>query len=342
MMAELKTILELAKHAVKGTTPDPTKYALNDVKGALADECHKLIPNYNAYLSNAPSLFAIIQVMADEYVPVKVLEALGAFAEIITVPQGTKIQFKKDVGKNRAKSFVTKVGLAGSYESFRLDTEVIDMTPTAYGGSAHVSVERMMDGWEAIEKNLQIILEGLVDCVYKEVQTALIAAFSNTARPANNKVSVNAWDAGKMVALCNTVKRYGAGCAIFATDDFVSGMGADAIGGAKSPAYSVQDLEDIRTIGHVQIFRGVPVVILPQSWTDDSNTKTVMNPQYAYVMPTDTKVVKIGFEGDSIVDDYKNKDMSREIQVYKKFGVAILSQNNWGIYKNTGITDTYT
>jgi len=39
--------------------------------------------------------------------------------------------------------------------------------------------------------------------------------------------------------------------------------------------------------------------------------------------------------------DWVNKDQSIEIMAYKKIGVAILAQHNWGIYQNSSITQTY-
>ena len=52
------------------------------------------------------------------------------------------------------------------------------------------------------------------------------------------------------------------------------------------------------------------------------------------------KVVKVAFEGPTFMYDAQNRDQSMEIYTYKKLGVAIMSHHNWGIYKNTGITDT--
>ena len=89
------------------------------------------------------------------------------------------------------------------------------------------------------------------------------------------------------------------------------------------------------------MFRGCPIVEIPQSYTDESNTTTQINPQYAYVLPTGgEKVVKLVFEGQTQMWDNINRDQSIEINAYKKMGVAVIAHHNWGIYKNEGITDT--
>ena len=93
--------------------------------------------------------------------------------------------------------------------------------------------------------------------------------------------------------------------------------------------------------GYINIFRGTPVVQIPQSFTDESNTTTFVDPQMAYVLPSDgEKVVKVALEGQTQNHDFQNRDNSMEIHAYRKMGASILAQNNWGIYQNTGITQT--
>ena len=142
----------------------------------------------------------------------------------------------------------------------------------------------------------------------------------------------------------DAVKAYGGNAVIFAPPEFVGEMGADAIvpGGASfQGVYHPQDIDSIHNTGYVTVFRGTPIVQIPQSFIDDSNTKTWINPQFAYVLPAGKeKIVKVVFEGQTQMWDFINKDQSIEIHTYKKMGAAILTHNNWGIYQNTSIPDT--
>ena len=80
---------------------------------------------------------------------------------------------------------------------------------------------------------------------------------------------------------------------------------------------------------------------MPQSFIDENNDKTAMNPQYAFVLPTGgEKVVKVVLEGPTQMWMRDNRDQSMEINAYKKMGAAILTYHNWGIYYNSSITDT--
>jgi hypothetical protein len=95
--------------------------------------------------------------------------------------------------------------------------------------------------------------------------------------------------------------------------------------------------DELWRTGRLASYKGKKVIILPQGFTDETNTTKVIDPGYAWIMPTgaDTKPVKVAFEGGTIVDEYVNKDRSREIQVYKKVGVVAMLANNICVYVDT-------
>ena len=304
-----------------------------------------LASSVNEFMRNRYDIYDIIIQTADEVVPNKVISALGIFAEVQVVGQGDKALFEKGVGKNRAKKFLTQVGLSGVYETFRLDNETFEVPVTAIGGAATIDFERFLDGAEDMADIMEIITTGLTDAVFVQVQKALRAAVSATARPAVNLVTKNTFVAEDMVKLINVVRAYGPNAVIFAPPEFVAAMGADAIvpvGTNYQGVYSPQDIEAIHNTGYINIFRGTPIVQIPQSFIDENNEKTWIDPQLAYVLPAGKeKVVKVVLEGATQIHDFTNRDNSMEIHAYKKMGCAILTHYNWGIYQNTGITQTY-
>ena len=91
--------------------------------------------------------------------------------------------------------------------------------------------------------------------------------------------------------------------------------------------------------GHLANYKGKKVIILEQGFKDATNTEKVIDPGYCWIIPNgaDTKPVKIAFEGQTIVDEYKNYDRSREIQVYKKVGVVCMMANNICAYVDTSL-----
>lgn len=346
-------IKELYVHSFKGTSPDVTQYSAKDVKETLKEEIHAIAHDLNSYRRNRLDLFEILQEAYDEIIPEYVGNFVGTFAEIKTVENGKKASFIVKRGRRRAKTFITEVGLSGAYESFRLDVDTFEVSAKAIGGAAYIDFERYLTGDEDITESTNLLLEGLEEAIYREIQKALIATVLNSDMPAANKIVTDTFDAESMMKLCTIAKNYGSGNAvIFATPEFVYKMGPDAIGmpiygaaaprpalpndaGYATPIYSPRDISDIAATGYITVFRGTPIIQIPQSFTDENNDTYQIPPSIAYVFPTGSnKIVKVVFEGPTQVDDWKHRDRSFEVEVYKKIGVAILSTNDWCTYRN--------
>ena len=342
-MATIKELKELALHAAKGTAP--ANFSTQNVNDALREEMRALAGSINEFQRNKHDIFDIIITAADEVVPKKVMDAVGMFAEVVSVPQGQKIMFKTKKGHARARKFLTQVGLSGLYETFRLDNDTFELQGMAIGGAARIDFERMLDGADNMADLMDIITTGLTDAVFVQIHKALRAAVETTNRPDTNLVIDNVFNAESMQRLVNVVRAYGAGAVIFAPPEFVAAMGPDAIvpvGANYQGIYHPQDIDAIHNTGFITLFRGTPIVQMQQSFIDDTNTTTWVDPQIAYILPTGgEKIVKVGLEGQTQMWDFINPDQSIEIHTYKKMGSAILAYNNWGIYQNTGITQTY-
>ena len=338
----LNELRDLARHAARGTAP--AEFSVNSVDAAVADGFKNLTGSINNFMKNRYDIYDIIIENADEIVPGKVMDAMSSFAEVIQLANGEKKLFKRGgLGRNRAKKFLTQVGLNGLYETFRLDEETFTLSVKAIGGAVSIDFERMMDGAETLSEFMDVLTEAQVDGIYGEVQKALMAAVENTAMPQANKFA-GSYAASDLLALVNTVKVYGGSATIFASPEFIAAMGVDAIvpPTANVPGvYHPDDIDAIHTLGRIKLFRGTPVVELRQSFLDETNTQVMIHPQFAYVLPSGKeKVVKIAMEGGTQMYDVVNPDQSIEIHTYRKIGVGILAFNNWGVYKNTGIDAT--
>lgn len=337
----LKEFRDIALQAAKGTAPET--FSMNEVNAAFVDGLKELAGSYNQFMKNRYDIYDIIIEAIDEILPKNVIDGLGAFAEVKVVGQGEKAMFRRKLGRQRAKKFLTQVGVSGVYETFRLDSDTFEVSAHAVGGGATIDFERMLDGAESLAEVVGIVTEGLENAVYVEVQRALVAAANATARPAANKYA-GSWSADRMVALMNVVRAYGSPV-IFACPEFIGAMGPDAIvpvsTGTGQGVYSPKDIEAIHDYGYINTFRGAPVVEIPQSFVDENNVETYVNPRFAYIMPSgQEKVVKVVLEGATQIRDHENKDNSMEVFAWKKMGCAILTHHNWAIYENTALTDT--
>lgn len=341
-MATIKELKDLALHAAKGTAP--ANFTQENVEDAFRGEMGKLASSLNEFNRNKYDIFEIIMSAADEIVPNKVISGMAPFAEVQQVAFKQKAVFRRRVGQNRAKLFLTRAAAAGVYETFRLDHTDFTVETYAIGGATTIDFQRFLDGAETMSELMDIVTEGMVDVIYGEVQRVLKDAINAAGRPAANKYSGNSFDGTEMMKLISVVKAYGSSAVIFAPPEFVAAMGPDAIvpvGTNYQGVYHPQDIDAIHNTGYVNLFRGTPIVQIPQSFIDESNTKTWIDPQFAYILPAGKeKVVKVVLEGGQQMYDFQNRDASMELHTYRLMGVAILAHHNWAIYQNTGITET--
>lgn len=310
------------------------KFSYSDLNETLRSELKELAGTYQLYRENKNVVFSLIEETINDILPVRVLEQYGQFAEIKTFAQGDKPVFKQKIteaSRRRAKQFITKVGLAGVYEVFKLDGKEYEIQTTAFGGAAQVSIEEFLDGRVDFADLIEIVMEGLDEAIYLEIEKALIGSVENLA--AANKAVINGFNETEMDRLVAVADSYGKST-IYCTYEFAATM-------VPSTGWVSDNMRDQKwNNGYLANYKGHNVIVLNQSFVDENNTTKVIEPGYAWIIPAGNseKPVKIAFEGTTLVDERANADWSREIQVYKKLGVGALITNNICVYKNEGLS----
>lgn len=308
-----------------------------DYQAALRDEIKKLAGTFSLYRRNKYELFDLLAQNAEEVLPRKVIDLIGAFAEVGQYGNSDRLVFKVKRGAQRGRQFVTRATESGVYETFRLDYDHMEVYSHTIGGAGIIDFERYLDGLEDIGDIYDIILDGMMTEIFREVQNCLIAQWKNSGHPSNNKVTANTFDYQKMAQLVQVVGNYGTPV-IYCSALFAATM-RNVVTTPSGAVVSDKEIEEIRERGYIGKFAGAPVVVIPNSFEDETNEKLVFDPRFAYVIPAGKeKLVKVALVGDTIIDEWKNSDRSMEIQGYKKVGVGIVSAPNyWGIYYNSGI-----
>lgn len=295
--------------------------ALNET---FRNEMNELAPNYREYRNNRNLIFELIEVGIDEILPKRVLQNYGQFAEVKTYAQGDKPIFSTRISaasKIRAKNnFVTRVGLAGRYEVFKLDGLTYEIPTSAYGGAAQIGFEEFLDGRIQMSDVYDIVLEGMDEAVYREIAKGLDAAVAKIT-PKNKTVQTGFQEA-QMDRLIQIADVYGK-ATVYCTFEFAATMIPDY--NWASDSMKQERWEN----GYYASYKGHNVIILPQSFTDITNATKVMDPSKAFIIPTGSeKPVKVAFEGETAVREVESQeDWSREIQTYRKFGVGVLLVN---------------
>lgn len=337
MALSKKDLIALGKKVASANPSVATAFAYNgenfsyeQLNDTFRDELLEISSTYALFRENKNTIFSLMEEIIDDVLPKKVLEAYGQFAEIKTFKQSDKPVFVQRItsaAKRRGKQFVTKVGLAGIYEVFKLDGKTLEVPTEAFGGAAQIGFEEFLDGRVNMADVLDIIMEGLDESVYREIAKALKGAADNLQEA--NHVVHTGFDESEMDKLLAVADSYGQST-IYCTFEFAATMVPAE--GWVSDAMRDQKWNN----GYLANYKGHKVIVLPQSFEDETNKVKVIDPAYAYIIPTGAqKPVKVAFEGQTIVRDIDNADMSKEVQVYKKFGVATLITNNICVYNNT-------
>ena len=333
---EFKQIVNLMKAAAQATPS--TNYSYNGetlnydaINETLRHELEPLCGTYELYRKNKEDVFSLVEETINDILPQRIENAYGRFAETRTFKQSETAVFTRKVGRIRAKQFITRVGLAGVYETFKLGETKYEIKTSAIGGAASIGFEEFLDGRVDFAEVVQIVMDGMDELIYREIAKALIGAVG-TLPAANFITHGTGFDFTGFDRLISIAESYGSP-AIYCTREFASLL--------VPPSGWVSDnlRDEMWRNGYLANYKGTPVIILPQSFTDEMNTTKTIDPSYAWIIPSggNDKPVKIAFEGTPHMRERENEDWSRDMQVYQKVGVGVVMTNNICVYQDTDL-----
>ena len=344
-MLQVSELVKLAKIAASAKPSSPVAYSFNgetfsydDVQETLRSQFAELAPDYRGYRENKNTIFRIIEETLSETVPAQLKQNYMQFAEVKRFAQGDKPIFRRKTlnNRNRGKQFITRVGLAGVYEVFRLGSaqESFEVPTSAIGGAAQIGFEEYLDGRVDWVELLNIIYEGIDELVFEEVGEALNEGFYQL--PAENKYAGAGFIEVAFDKLLNRAKMYG-NVTIYCTNEFAVKMIPK-----EAWRYSDSMKEELYRNGRLLGYKNENVVVLPNSYKNAFGQEKVLDPAMCWIVPSaaDQKPVKIAIEGDLYTNEFENYDWSRDIHVYEKIGVVCMMDNAVHVYKDTSLSKT--
>lgn len=343
-MLNTKDFVALAKIAAGANRSNPVAYSFNgenfsydDVQDTLRAQFKELAPDYRSYRENKNTIFRIIEETLSEVVPERIKLNYEQWAEVKRFGQGDKPIFRRKTmsrNRNRGKQFITRVGLAGVYEVFKLGSaqESFEVPTSAIGGAAQIGFEEFLDGRVDWAELVNIIYEGIEDLIFEEVGQALSEGIAQL--PSRNIYSVAGFNETAFDALLNSAKMYG-NVTIYCTNEFAVKMIPQ-----EAWRYTEAMKDELYRTGRLTGYKGENVVIMPNQYKDAFGTEKVLDPSLCWIIPSaaDNKPVKIAFEGDLYTNEFENYDWSRDIHVYEKVGVVCMMDNAIHAYKDTSLS----
>lgn len=341
MALDFENLFSLMKTVAKADASAPVAYSFNGkdysyeaLNVTLRQELNEIAGDYRSFRKNSADVYSLIERVVDDVLPKKVQENYQMFAEVQSVPQGDKVLFRRKLSaRARAKQFVTRVGLAGVYEVWKLGGEESFEVPTsAIGTAVQIPLEEFLDGRVDWAEMLDIVMEGMDELIYHEIGAALRASIDQL--PTNNVVVSNDFDEVEFDRLLYIADAYGPST-IYCTMEFAAKMIPH-----DTWRYTEQMKSELWQNGRLSSYKGRSVVIMPNGLEDETNSYKTVDASWCWILPGGgAKPVKVVFEGDTLTREENNHDWSRDIHIYKKVGVAAMMTNDICVYRDTSLSD---
>lgn len=284
--------------------------------------------------ANKPYLMALVEEVIDEILPEKLESRVGDFAEVKQFARDAEIVFDiKGKGKRRAYLTIKKGQRGGMYQAARLDNVQMTLDTWVETVGVFVTLEEILLGKYSLQDLMNNILDGFVERLYVQVIEALQALA--TYAPAANIDSGADVDSSALDPLVRIVAAYGQPT-IFGFHNLVSKF--TNVQGTTNPNIPASDLDEIKNRGYVNIYKGTPIVLLPNYIVDENtNTEWLLGEEYLFILPSGAKPVKIALKGDMHIEEVSHPTGSMEQNAHKIIGVGMLLANNCALYEDTNL-----
>lgn len=336
-MATNNEILSVFKGAI---CPDVSKFSQREADEAVINT---ILETYN--LKNAtpreirarqPEVFALMEEVIEELLPKKIEDIVGGFVEVKTFARDAEPVFEiRGLGKARARMGITEGARGGIYKARRLDNKSFQVPVKVETVGAYVTLEEILLGLVTLSELMSNIADGFVERIYINTVKALRTA--KTLAPAANIAKGNGFDGNKVDELVRIASAYGTPVIMgfrSAITKINNGAGWDNI-----PNISSKDAEEIRDKGIITKYHGVPVVELPNYLIDETNSGFVFKEGDIFVLPTESKPVKVAMKGDLTIIETQHPSGSVEQNAHRMIGCGLMLANNICVYTDETITN---
>lgn len=279
--------------------------------------------------------FSIVEEVIAELLPKKLEDVMGQWANIKQFGRDEEVIYTiKGLGKRRAMYGISYGARGGIYKARRLDEKSMSLTTKVYTCAVYVTLEEILLGKYTLADLMNNILEGMQYVIYTEVVKAL-RAIKNFA-PAANQAKAAGFVAEDMDRLIRIVGAYGKPV-IVCFDSFAAKINNLISWPGATPNVSGQDIEEYRQRGSISMYKGTPVVKLPNFLMDEDNSKWAFKEEDAFILPADEKPVIVALKGEGYIKEVEHPTGSVEQNFHQILGVGMLMYNNLGIYTDTNI-----
>jgi hypothetical protein len=303
------------------------KNALNDYLSTSQTSVRDLRPG--------SATFAIIEEVLDEVIPQAVEDRTQAFAEIRNFSRNDQVKFDvrtSYASRRRMYKAIKKGARGGVYKAYRLDGYSLTMTTEVYTVGYFMTLEELLLGTRTVAELINIIADAFTEKVFVEVMQALQAAAASAPVVNRTQAAISgSYVAAELDKIIRIISAYG--------DPVIMGFRKELgrLNNALGSDFSLADYDDIRAQGYVGIYKGTPLVELPNYLIQhaDATAQFLFTEGTIYIMPANERPVKVAFQGESYTTEFMDPQGGREWQNHRMMGVTVLFNEAIGSYKFT-------
>lgn len=305
-------------------------------KDVNADAIHKIYEALNidetksarALLYRQNEVFDIISEVIEEIMPKDITNIMGPFAEVKEFERNAEVQFQiKGAGKKRARLTIQKGARGGIYRAARIDNRYMGLDVEVETVGMFVSLEDILLGTVTLAELYQNILQGFEERIYQGIVAALRTA--KTLAPGSHIFSGSGLDLEDLDAAIRVASAYGDNVVVIGFKSMLSGISNMSTVSGSTPNVSVDDVNDIRATGRVNLYKGTPVLELPNYILRDGTTASwTFKESDLFVLPGDSKPVKVALKGQLVMEEATHPTGSKVWNAHKMIGVGLLLADN--------------
>ena len=323
MMKKLTDLQQLSVDLYNGKVDTySVKEAEDKLRGVLIDAVGGEW-DYYAFKENKYRVFKIMAELLSVTVANLTKEAFGQFVEVKDFELGDKVEFKVE---NQSMFDVSVISTGTN--NLRRQKMLSRTIPTeAYKLGVMIMAEA--DEFIAGRINWATMVDRVAKSFEHKLATQIVEGIQEaySAVHTNLKISGTVDDA-KLAELVNKVEAAtGQKCAIYGTKA--------ALAQVKGLETLQDDLRDKRNNGYVKVFEGTQCVELLNTYNVDKDAWAINN-KLLLVIPVGEKIVRMGFEGQALVDEITDntarKDQQMEYLFERKCHMGILATKVFGAY----------
>lgn len=321
-MSNIKRISTLAK-IITGQIGRPTEFSdFNDVdiKEQYKAEVNKFFTGKNWYRDfqdNQRAMFRILEESIEADLPKEVMDKIGMFANVMVLEPGDTKEYTFKRNKGNIRKTVVEVAKGGRLKHYKMDKGSMKITTHAVGTAVGIEKDELRRKFLDFNEFKDEAQQGIQDRIYEDVHIALKGVIDGL--PAANKSSASGFDKEAFDDLIAKAKSYGDEVKIICTERFASTI--------EFPANDQQSIAEVRTNGHVKMYKGCPIHILPNSIKAPYSSEWVFSNETAFFIPTakDEKFLQVALEGTTSIKEKEDDDTDESIfEVTADIGVICI------------------